>query len=593
MSIIKIGLEKLVSRFNQANNKDTSLLTVKNFDELIANHQLILDDIYQNTCASQAMWQCFYLPVIKNLTLFLQDLPASDNHHHSHLGGFLDHALDVINIAIKKRNALMLPRGSSVEEQNNKKDIWTYAIFIAAAMHDIGKINGDTVVDLYDAKQKKLGRWNPWHGHMNSINEMGYYRYQYNSNRHYKDHTLIAATMLIKLVPINSLDYLYLERGLFNLVLLTINGRYAESGDVGDIIQASDSESAAKSFVQPQGNNTHHSASVSLADKMLAAIRYVVLEKKQTKAINEPGAIGFTTKEYIYLLSKRVLDEAREELGKHNQSGVPFNNSRLMDELLDFKLIDARTDNKAIFNISIAGGGFQSKKNLTVLRIPLSRFYLNPSKAPKPFSGTLKEEKEKVEVRQTNSQNPTPEIDIATDNEQVIDPSDLDGLGLGFESDTPHTDTKTPEDTNTHTTTETDNLDDILDKADGRNCAMLFVKWFAQSLADGNIAINNQTAPVHILQQGLFLVSPVIFKLYNKVHWNKVQNGITLLKIAKKTSYDKNIFKIMIKPEYYHDKVKPAHKISGYLIGNYQEKFSSYDITIPKLAINEKVMLVN
>jgi hypothetical protein len=40
-------------------------------------------------------------------------------------------------LAIKRRNAKMLPIGANVEEQNEKKDLWTFVIFVAALLHDL------------------------------------------------------------------------------------------------------------------------------------------------------------------------------------------------------------------------------------------------------------------------------------------------------------------------------------------------------------------------------------------------------------------------------------------------------------------------
>jgi hypothetical protein len=42
-------------------------------------------------------------------------------HHHSNSGGFLLHTLEVVERAIKRRNAKMLPIGANVEAQNEKK----------------------------------------------------------------------------------------------------------------------------------------------------------------------------------------------------------------------------------------------------------------------------------------------------------------------------------------------------------------------------------------------------------------------------------------------------------------------------------------
>jgi UTP:GlnB (protein PII) uridylyltransferase len=50
------------------------------------------------------------------------------------------HTLEVVEIAIKRRNAKMLPIGANVEAQNEKKDLWTFVIFVAALLHDIGTL---------------------------------------------------------------------------------------------------------------------------------------------------------------------------------------------------------------------------------------------------------------------------------------------------------------------------------------------------------------------------------------------------------------------------------------------------------------------
>jgi hypothetical protein len=44
------------------------------------------------------------------------------------------HTLEVVEIAIKRRNAKMLPIGANVEAQNEKKDLWTFVIFVAALL---------------------------------------------------------------------------------------------------------------------------------------------------------------------------------------------------------------------------------------------------------------------------------------------------------------------------------------------------------------------------------------------------------------------------------------------------------------------------
>jgi UTP:GlnB (protein PII) uridylyltransferase len=59
------------------------------------------------------------------------------------------HTLEVVEIAIKRRNAKMLPIGANVEAQNEKKDLWTFVIFVAALLHDIGKTVSDVNISVF------------------------------------------------------------------------------------------------------------------------------------------------------------------------------------------------------------------------------------------------------------------------------------------------------------------------------------------------------------------------------------------------------------------------------------------------------------
>lgn len=574
---------------------DNHLLIVSDWTVMQVKHKQVLEEIYQNSNASQAVWQYSYLPTLTNLALYLQDFPASQNHHHCYKGGFLDHAFEVINIALKKRNALMLPRGVTVEQQNNKKDIWSYAVFIASAMHDIGKINSDLIIKLYDKEQTLLGRWNPWSGDMHTLGAC-YYDYSYNTKRNYKTHTLIAPTMLTHIVSVASLDYLKSDDELFNNVLLAILGRYAESGDIGDIIKEADGQSAALSFANTNTQDTHHAAPASLADKLLSAIRFVVLEKQQTKAINEPGAIALTTKDFAYLFVKRVLDDVRDELTKHQQGGIPFKNPRLMDELTDFNIIDKNND-KAIFNIVVFGGGFKKKQNFAMIRMPLSRLYLDQTKAPKPFTGTIQEASDKEPTNATqesellqddNTQEPPkPQQEEVPKSQQEISkpkPQQEEPKPKPQQEKKPKS---KPQQEETSKPTKAPHMPHKLKEIPSKECARLFLEWLSKGLIEGTLATNNQNACIHILNEGLFIVSPAIFRLYAGEDWERVQNGLTALKIAKKNPYDTNIWKIIVRPEYHHNQTAPARKISGYLIDDYQDK-----LKVAELSINQKMKLL-
>ena len=62
--------------------------------------------------------------------------------HHAGPGGLLAHTYDVISLALKRRRGLQLPLGGTVEQIRDQRHLWTYAIFAAGLLHDIGKLMG-------------------------------------------------------------------------------------------------------------------------------------------------------------------------------------------------------------------------------------------------------------------------------------------------------------------------------------------------------------------------------------------------------------------------------------------------------------------
>jgi hypothetical protein len=105
---------------------------IQTANELLRKHKKLIDGIYHQSHVPEKHFKRLYFYSIERLAIWVQNLPASQNHHHSSSGGFLLHTLEVVEIAIKRRNTKMLPIGTNVEKQNEKKDLWTFAIFVAA-----------------------------------------------------------------------------------------------------------------------------------------------------------------------------------------------------------------------------------------------------------------------------------------------------------------------------------------------------------------------------------------------------------------------------------------------------------------------------
>jgi len=101
-----------------------------------------------------------------------------------------------------------------------------------------------------------------------------------------------------------------------------------------------------------------------------------------------------------------------------------------------------------------------------------------------------------------------------------------------------------------------------------------FAEWVSNSIADGSLPINVQSALVHTVGENkdLILVSPLIFRKYAKDHdfdYTQVQHAFQSLKLHTTTNDNKNIMKfetISLR------KNKPPKVLNGMLIENAEEK---------------------
>lgn len=78
-------------------------------------------------------------PVIAAFAEFVQLLPASESHHHADPGGLFTHTVEVVNLALDLRRGQILPRGAPPEAIGEQAHRWTYAVFVSALLHEVGK----------------------------------------------------------------------------------------------------------------------------------------------------------------------------------------------------------------------------------------------------------------------------------------------------------------------------------------------------------------------------------------------------------------------------------------------------------------------
>jgi integrating conjugative element relaxase (TIGR03760 family) len=579
--------------------KPQGFYEISSANTLLKSHTNILDRIYRHSRSPHNHYQNYYLYSINKMAELLQLLPASQAHHHAFNGGFLLHNLEVIELALEKRNEKLLPLGSTPEVQNYKKDVYSFGVFIAAIMHDIGKIITDIEIFLYDKKYNELGRWSPFTNSITTNKQAVYYKYFYNPDRRYSDHPLCANLLLTQIVNPVALDWVKQEIELWNMLLMTIGGRSVEGGVIADIIKHADGTSVANSLKNsPTTNTTQEESSrpKSLAEKLLDTLRYITLEVPQK--INEPGAGIYTTNTDVWYVSKRTIDEVKKQLREDKQTGVPNDNVRIMEEMLQFKIIIPNDKDKAIWDCNLTGGGFKKPQKLTMLRVAIDKIYTN-NNAPKPFTGDISLIETSEVVGNINSTQNTINITNKDDVEKAFDNTQKSSNKID------NNDKNSTEKTNTTETTElipgfddllfgtsnkadtTENVENNTKTTDNKNNATKdlkqidveeeldkslgesFMQWLKESIKNDDLEINNPQAKLHVVsyanQDSLFLVSPSIFKEYDKNNWESVQKQFTRTKYNEKSYNDDNIWKVKTMTTRKH---KDGKIIKGYLISD-------------------------
>lgn len=108
----------------------------------------------------------------------VQLAPASEAHHHAGPGGLLKHTLDVIQLALKKRKNYQLPIGGSIRDIEQQRHLWTYAVFVGCLLHDIGKLSANMRLIALRSDGSEFS-WSPQHGPMTMIKKLRGYRVEF------------------------------------------------------------------------------------------------------------------------------------------------------------------------------------------------------------------------------------------------------------------------------------------------------------------------------------------------------------------------------------------------------------------------------
>jgi len=539
---------------------------------LAAEHRRqLLDRIWQYTALSHAQFIQLYFNPIHRYAEQVQQLPASETHHHAYLGGMLDHGLELVACSLKLRQSYLLPTGAAPEDQAAQTDAWSAGIAYGALLHDIGKIAVDLLVERQDGHV-----WHPWQGPLDQP-----YRFRYIKGRDYHLHGAAAGLLYTQILDRPILDWLSGFPSLWASLLYVLAGQYERAGVLGELVIQADRVSTAQNI----GGNPSKALQApihSLQHHLISGLRHLVQHELK---LNQPGAAGWLTQDALWLVSKTVTDKLRAYLLSQAIEGIPSSNIAVFDELQSHGLVESSPEGKAIWTALVAQGDWQ--QTFTFLRLQPALIWGNEDR-PEAFSGTVSITTHDYST-DTPIPTPAPETASARSGQSQPQPDpmvleDVDQIGtlLMFELEEPEASDAPP--------ASALEISTPLSKNPGQ----VFLDWAKEGIQSHKLIINDSKAKIHTVCGSVFLVTPGLFQRYAQEfpgisqgadqemeEWRWVQKQFEKLKIHRKRSDGLNIWICQVEGP------RKKAKLKGYLLENPALLFETVPADNPFLKVEK------
>lgn len=558
------GIKKLPA-LNKLNESNLPVLNADQLIKLLAQSNRI-SSIQRLTGIGEDHFDSLYMPVIREFIARAQLVPASTSHHHAGLGGLIVHTLEVIERSLRVRKNYDLPQNADPETIAAQQHVWTYGVFIGAILHDAAK--------LITNYKLVLNNGNQWNALGTDISTTGATTYRISFLKtDYVLHTKLG-TLFFSIIPERGRQWLSSYSKLLAQLSAYLQHDPYESGVIGEIVTDADGFSVAEN-IKAGGDRKQlqNAPAIPLVNRLIMALRQI-LESGDIKLNTSGGSAGWVEGQYTYLTSKVAADKIVSYLRTSGAKDIPADNSRIFDILQEHGFAIATDDGKAIWPMIICGkimdnGKPEFKYKLTMLKFETSRLF-HPSRRPKPFDGRilLKNSDAAAEFDNVTADNNSGAADVIIDSEtdtvEAKPQGETHNTGADFQSDIPGTagdddwdddpfamkseptttsaagqqaDNCASQDSSKQATatvgaTDTSGnskaesetgfkpIEGLLSPEIGTH----FMDWVKKSVAAKRLPINKPGAKIHIVQEGVLLISPSIFKQY-LMEFNLIANN--------------------------------------------------------------------
>ncbi len=344
------------------------------------------------------------------------------------------------------------------------------------------------------------------------------------ATRNYAAHRRFPLVLLPKFVPAPVLGWLADEGTLLQELADYLCGERRD-GALAELVGAGDRESVRRNLLTGPRQRFATARTAPLIERLMEALRRMLADGAWLP-LNRDGAAGWVSDDTIWFVSKRLADEVRRFLHAQGDNAVPGEdkNDRLFDVWQEYgALVPNPVTGGAVWRARVEGADYAHE--LTLLRFPLARLWPDAARFPAAMHG-------RIVVM------PAVEPANATDSAGLKRATDLP-------SPTVNDDTKIqsslPQTRTAHALLDaTDDAATLeagppispsswqpgppaigplppLHEGHGKQPSALaldFMTWVQRGVADGSLRYNESGALVHFVAEGLFLVSPGLFRAY-------------------------------------------------------------------------------
>lgn len=400
---------------------DTNVYPVLTGEELtvllgVGSH---ISAIKRHASVSPDMYVTHYEALIHRFMEAAQLQPASATDHHSGLGGLITHTLDVVESAMAMRRALVLPMNADVELIAREEMSWTYGVFVAAMLHDAGKL-----LTLTHLSPTGKQTYSPLTGTILDTQAESY-KIVWASDEvirgvstMYELQTRIAVSML-GLVPKDGMELIGRNINILKELTAYLSDLPYEWGAIGKLCRDADMKSVAKDMQRGISREQLTNApSTSLAKRMISALRSEI--KRLSVPINKDGASAWVTDDTIWIVCKVAAKRIRESMEDHGSEDIPKDDFRIFEILIDHGFATPTPEGDAIWYVHVKSDTYAHP--LTMLCFPRESV-VHPSRKLKPFTGEVtpvsKSEFDALRQKRAPAPDNTPQNASAIDHAMV------------------------------------------------------------------------------------------------------------------------------------------------------------------------------